>query len=228
MSYEIKSLNECLRRLIDLCSHEVPTLLFLSGGSSLNLVNEFSKKYKGSLSHITMGFIDERFDREYSNYTQLMKQFPDVIPKTQQLGAIWIDTRPHKKDQYEMADWYEQTLLSLNYQRLIIVLGMGIDGHIAGIFPDEARVFYDRFVNTQRMVVGYEAKNEFPHRFTATFPVLEKADTILVRISGREKAKALHQALHGSMPLHICPASFFSISLKHCEIYTDILFESDM
>jgi 6-phosphogluconolactonase/glucosamine-6-phosphate isomerase/deaminase len=222
MSYEIKQSFACSHRLVALLSVSTPTLFLISGGSSLSVINEFSEKICTALNHLTIGFVDERFDPQNSNYIQLVKQFPNAVEKTKKLGAVWIDTSPQKKDQYEMASWYEEKLSAVKYERLVILLGMGKDGHIAGIFPDKEDAFTKRFVHTDRFIVGYEAKNEFPKRFTATFSLLKTADHILAYITGEDKRIALTRALYDNPPLHECPAAFFTQDSLSCEVYTDL------
>ncbi len=224
MAWKIKQKEECWRSILSLCSHdEIPTLLLMSGGSSLRVMYDFSKHIHTSLSHVTIGFVDERFDPTHSNYAELMTMFPDVMPTLASRGATWIDTRPHKKNESEMADWYEKTLLLFASYRWIILLGMGADGHIAGIFPDKEDIFMKRFVATKRWVVGYEANTRFSKRFTLTFPSISRADIILAYIAGEEKKDTLRTALFDDLPLHDCPASFFKNTSQPCEIYTDIV-----
>lgn len=223
MAWKIKQKEECWRRILSLCSHdEIPTLLLISGGSSLRVAYDFSKHIHASLSHVTIGFVDERFDSTHSNFAELMTMFPDVMPTLTSRGATWIDTRPQRNNELEMADWYEKTLLSLASYRWIILLGMGADGHIAGIFPDEEDAFMKRFVDTKRWVVGYEANDRFPKRFTLTFPAISRADMLLAYIAGEEKKDTLRKAIFENVPLHQCPASFLKNTSQPCEIYTDI------
>lgn len=224
MAWKIKHKEDCWRRIASLCSpDEVPTLLLISGGSSLRVMYDLSMSVDISLSHVTIGFVDERFDSAHSNFAELMTMFPDAMPALASRGAKWIDTRPKKQNEREMAEWYETTLLSFASHRWIILLGMGVDGHIAGIFPDEEDVFRSRFVATTRWVVGYESHNRFPKRFTLTFPALSRAEMLLAYIAGKEKKDTLRTALFDDLPLHQCPASFFKKTPQPCEIYTDIV-----
>ncbi len=242
MGYEIKHYTpdvlalRCAERLIDLTVTPLPTLLFISGGSALTVIEKFISiltTKKANLHQLTIAFVDERFDPQSSNYSQLLERFPSLIAESKMLGASWIDTRPTKTDQYQMAEWYEEEIKTeelrvKNHQgRIITLLGMGTDGHIAGIMPyteTEKQLFYSTFMDTRNLVVGYDAtgKNEFTQRFTATFPGLLQSDYVVAYITGEEKKKALSRALHESPKIHRCPAVFLTQTPQPCEIFTEI------
>lgn len=203
MSYEIKPSDACAKRLHELCNSSSPTHLFISGGSALKVINEFAKRANSSLNHLSISFVDERIDPEHSNHAQLLKEYPEVIPATQALGAKW-----------EMPEWSKQ---------IIVLLGMGNDGHIAGIFPDEEESFAKRFIQTTNLFVEYETdKHLYKKRSTMTFLGLLKANHILAYITGKEKEASLKKALHDHPPLYECPAAFFAQTSQTCEIFTDL------
>ena len=83
----------------------------------------------------------------------------------------------------------------------VLLLGLGQDGHIASIFPGSAAEMEDK-----EMVVAVHGDNLQVERITLTLPVLNRAASICMLVSGEEKAKALKAALDGDgepvLPVH--------------------------
>ncbi len=80
----------------------------------------------------------------------------------------------------------------------LVLLGLGIDGHTASLFPGSP-VLKEIF----RLVAAVHASAAtIPTRLTMTLPVLTAADRVLFLVSGAEKAKTVKAALvdHASLP----------------------------
>jgi 6-phosphogluconolactonase len=96
---------------------------------------------------------------------------------------------------------YEQELGSLERFDLVL-LGMGPDGHVASLFPNEQTLD-----ETERVVIGAEAKLEpYVDRITLTLPPLRAARELLFLVTGEEKADAAKRAFTGE-PSRDTPAS---------------------
>lgn len=213
-----------------------PVLLFLSGGSCFRLLPLlqpllFAADYQ--FPHLTIAMVDERYDQDQSNFVTLQREYQAFYQTAIAHGVSFLNTSPQFNNQYEMADWYEETMrcemLKVKSQKLkvITLLGMGPDGHIAGIlpFPDtEEKIFYSTFLDTPRLVVGYDAtgKNQFTKRYTLTFPGLLLSDQIFVYVVGEEKKVALMHAFHDNPPLHTCPAYFLQLTSQPTQLFTTI------
>jgi 6-phosphogluconolactonase len=101
----------------------------------------------------------------------------------------------------EGAELYEQELGSLERFDLVL-LGLGPDGHVASLFPDEPTLD-----ETERRVVGAVAKHEpYVDRITLTLPPLRAAREVLFLVSGEEKADAARRAFAGE-PSRATPGS---------------------
>lgn len=169
-------------------------LLLVSGGSCLNVVNELEKCWN---EKVTIGVIDERYTTDFniSNFGQ-MKNLPfwqrviknrcrvinSEIKTGETLGAAaarmekqWKNWRKHNRQ-----------------GKIIVLLGMGVDGHTAGIMPmpeDKAK-FNTLFGDNSGWVCGYDCgeKNTYRYRITTTLSFLEKEPKeIVVFVSGKEK-----------------------------------------
>lgn len=81
----------------------------------------------------------------------------------------------------------------------LVLLGMGEDGHVASLFPDEA----DAAVESADVYRGVLARKPPPRRLTLGYGVIAAAKAVWVLASGQEKEAALRDALRlgGATPL---------------------------
>jgi 6-phosphogluconolactonase len=83
-----------------------------------------------------------------------------------------------------------------------MLLGIGPDGHVASLFPNEPTLD-----ETKRKAIGAEAKLEpFVDRVTLTLPMLCSADEVLFLVTGADKADAAYAAFVGE-PSRTTPGS---------------------
>ncbi|MFB3908348.1 MAG: 6-phosphogluconolactonase [Candidatus Eisenbacteria bacterium] len=74
----------------------------------------------------------------------------------------------------------------------LLLLGMGADTHTASLFPGSPAI-----LETRRRAVAVEAPAGVRWRVTITPPVIASARHILVAVAGKEKARAVQQAITG-------------------------------
>ena len=74
----------------------------------------------------------------------------------------------------------------------LVLLGMGADGHTASLFPQTAALREKR-----RWVVANEVPQLQTRRITMTAVLINAARRVLFIVTGREKAAALRDVLHG-------------------------------
>lgn len=99
------------------------------------------------------------------------------------------------------ADAYERELGALARFDFVL-LGLGSDGHVASLFPDERTLD-----ETDRRAIGATAKLEpFVDRITLTLPMLRSAPTVVFLVTGADKADAVKRAF-ADEPSRATPAS---------------------
>ena len=209
-------------------SRNKPYLLMLSGGSSLVLLDHIDTKLFGDQTTITV--TDERFskDEKENNFSLIMAT--DFYKKAKESGAKFIDTRVKdgetledhgKRFELELKKWRDKNPESLVYA----IVGVGPDGHIAGImpYPDDTSLFYKHF-QSEKWVAGYNAgtKNPFSLRSTITLSFIQGQISFAISyISGEGKRLALEKALASDGTLVETPARILR-EAKDVYIYTDI------
>ena len=158
----------------------------LTGGSSAGAAYELVPALEPDWTRVGIWWGDERCvppDDEQSNYGMARKTLLDQVSTGavhRMRGELGCDAG---------ADAYEQELAGLERFDLVL-LGLGPDGHIASLYPDQPTLD-----ETMRRAVPAEAKFQpFVDRITLTLPVLRAADEVLFLVTGANKAEAAKRA----------------------------------
>ena len=177
----------------------------LAGGSTprslYDLLANDKEPYRAQLSWERMHFFwgDERHvppDHADSNYRMaseaMLARVPVPLENVHRINS-------ENTDAAKAADEYEQTLrefFRLGEGQLprfdLTLLGMGLDGHIASVFPGS-----DVINEKNRLVAALWVEKFKSYRITLTPPVLNNAAIVMFLVSGREKAKVLQEVLEG-------------------------------
>jgi 6-phosphogluconolactonase len=170
----------------------------LTGGTTPRYAYEHAAKLEPDWTKAEIWWGDERCvpqDDERSNYRLAKESLLDHV-RTERVHRIRGEL-----GREEGAQLYEQELSSLERFDLVL-LGLGPDGHIASLFPDQPTLD-----ETERRVVGAEAKLEpYVDRVSLTLPTLRRARTVLFLVTGESKADAAHAAFAGD-PTREIPGS---------------------
>ena len=163
--------------------------IVLTGGSTPRLAYERAGELQPDWSATELWWGDERCvppDDERSNYGMAKAALLDRVT----LGKVHRIRGELGRD--DGAELYEQELGSLERFDLVL-LGLGRDGHIASLFPNEPTLDV-----TDRRVVGTEAKLEpFVDRITLTLTPLRSAREVVFLVTGADKADAAKRAFAG-------------------------------
>ena len=174
----------------------------LAGGSTPRTAYELlaaprrSARMPWAVTHVFFG--DERGvgpEHPDSNYRMahaaLLAKVPVPADQVYRVRADAVDPE-------EAAREYARTLAEVFGTRRgelprfdLVLLGIGIDGHTASLFPGSP-VLKEVF---RTVAAVHAAAAVIPQRFTLTLPVLNAAARVVVLASGAEKAKVVRAAL---------------------------------
>lgn len=208
-------LRNTLQELITL---NKPTLMLLSGGSNIQVAAAVDHDI---LHHslITRMALDERFTQDTQQNNSLLLQMAgvDVVP-----------TIPHPQETLEQFGQRFALLLKTWLDdnpngKVICTLGMGADGHIAGIspFPNDKEQFSQLFLKTNELAIGYTGNLQPPQRVTVTPTFLTRVDTIVTCITGEEKRAVLKTFVQHSSQPHQHPVQLLHTLPAAITLYTD-------
>ena len=170
----------------------------LTGGSTPRLAYELAAKLEPDWSRVELWWSDERCvppDDALSNFGMARSALLDHVT----LGPV--HRMRGELGREDGAAAYDEELGSLARFDLLL-LGLGRDGHVASLFPDEPTLD-----ETERRVIGAQARLEpFVDRITLTLPMLRAARAVLFLATGADKADAARRAFAGP-PARSTPAS---------------------
>ncbi len=206
-------------------------LLFLAGGSALAVLPYLDYKKFGS--RLTWSVLDERFstDPKISNFLQISTT--SFFKESLSHGTNFFSTMPNPGEtqdelvvrwEHEIKEWVELH----SHRKIIALMGIGDDGHIAGIMPypneEDEKWFSSTFESSNKWVVGYDAgaKNQYPLRVTVTLSFLKDfVDEAVVFVSGEKKRLVLSHIIKEPGKLTEYPARIVHL-MKHVQVFTDV------
>ncbi|KAK6625198.1 hypothetical protein RUM43_005489 [Polyplax serrata] len=172
----------------------------LTGGSLLLLLTEALVNIKTDWVKWYIFFCDERIltqiDVEplHIMYENMFSQLSIPIPK-ENIVKVETDISPSESSK----DYISKLALHfppVQFPRFhLLLLGVGPDGHICSLFPNDDKVLSETSVWVAPVM---NAPKPPPCRVTLTFPVINNAEHCIVTASGKEKCEILTQVFGGS------------------------------
>lgn len=198
---------------------EKPTLLLLSGGSALAVLEQIDQALLGP--HVTITLADDRYSDhdEDSNYKGIAATgfFDDARAN----GANVISTEPRADELRESyAARFSQELEAHRLSYTIAICGVGEGTHTAGIFPLEAAEF--EAVYGSGKMVGHltQTTKAPPERISITPGFIEgRVSTCIIFSVGKGKREYLLNMLQDGS-IHEAPARLF-MSHPNATLFTD-------
>jgi 6-phosphogluconolactonase/glucosamine-6-phosphate isomerase/deaminase len=193
------------------------SVLFLSGGSTpKTLYQELAKEKKLNVGAVAM--VDERYFTNLKLKTENLKLGTNefMIKNTQLLlylaksNTKFYPILENEEIAETVSDYDETVRFLFNYfGKSLAILGVGIDGHTAGI-PAGIQNSKFKIQNETDLVTSFDNfPGDFKERITLTFLGLSKFDQIIVMAFGKDKKKALKLMLKSGSVTKI-PARFLT------------------
>jgi 6-phosphogluconolactonase/glucosamine-6-phosphate isomerase/deaminase len=200
-----------------------PVLLMLSGGSALLLLDEVSTD--DITERVTITVLDERFstDPTINNFSQL--EHTAFYRACVEYGAHSISTVVLSDETIEdVRDRFAAALYTWKTENpdgvVIATMGIGADGHTAGILPGT----YVVDMNGPAWVVGYQVPvevNPYTERVTVTNTFLRQCvDVAIVFAVGKEKRPYFARIEAGDYTLETIPAGILN-EMRAVNLFTD-------
>jgi 6-phosphogluconolactonase/glucosamine-6-phosphate isomerase/deaminase len=215
-----KLLGEELSDLIN--THDGDVVCLLSGGSALDVIEYIAISNRLECRTIFM-MGDERWSREQkiNNTLQLQARYPGHL-----VTNALIETIPHVDESLkDFAARIEKTFLEkiseLKNVKIFMILGIGPDGHTAGIFPMSKESFQVSYRDDLTYVPVHVEGLTIDSRASLTPSwILDRVDEIFAYVTGEAKHSMLESLIHETKELHERPAELLKIH-KHVHLYTD-------
>jgi 6-phosphogluconolactonase/glucosamine-6-phosphate isomerase/deaminase len=191
---KVKSLQEGIEVFKKLLYEMVSkrSVLFLSGGSTPKTLYEILAKEK-KLKTGAVALVDERFEEKlHENSNEKMIEDTGLVQYFSNQNIRFYPILEDKSFEQTTKDYDETVRYLFNYfPKSIGILGVGVDGHTAGLPVGMTNDQY-QMSNKTDLVTSLD---DFPaaqkERITLTFLGLSKLDQIIVLVFGKDKKKAL-------------------------------------
>lgn len=218
-----KATDKLTQILEDKLKSRQKVLLLLSSGSCLNLYQNLSFYIKTSLlpwQLLTIAQVDERFkpkNENEVNANEIEKTGLSLVLRKKNIPHFTISQIGFLE---ESAEQYNQTITQLFHdcQFRAAVMGIGEDGHTAGILPG-----YEKVWDKNIFAVGYTNNGKFKERVSITPYALKQLDYALILLVRRTKEKILKRFIQSSKneSLDEFPATVLK-NISKIDIFTDI------
>lgn len=193
-------------------------LLLLSGGSNLKILDQISKELVNN-PNIASYVLDERFSKDPSlnNSLQIKEKGVNIkltVPGDQE---SLLDFASRFND--ELETWLEQNPGG----EIICTLGMGPDGHIAGIspMPDDQDRFEQTFSQNQ-LVIGYTGNLAPAERVTTSPIFLAKVNLFVALILGEAKRPVFNDFINKKTKANLYPVQLLHKFPGETVVFTDL------
>lgn len=200
-----------------------PVLLLVSGGSAFSVLENINASEFNS--QVTIGVLDERYDTDplINNFAQLTGT--NFFKRAVSYGCSFIDTRVASGESLQnlglrfnhtLNQWKENNPKGV----VLITLGLGKDGHTAGLMPG----YVEEVSWSGVLAMGYEVDpsvNPYTKRVTVTSRFLKNEVTAGVAyVVGDDKCSVLSRLLSAEGEIEICPALLWH-SIPELTVVTD-------
>lgn len=217
-----KNKNEASKKALEFLLKAVDqnTLLLLSGGTSPDLLYQLITQDK-TLQPGAVALVDERYGLPMHNNSN-----EKMIADTGLTSYLAVFEIPFygilkEEDMVVAAEHYERIIVDLfkKFPKRVAVMGIGADGHTAGIKPNLE-------YNHKRLVVSYDdTKGSFGRRITLTFEALARVDEFIILVFGEDKKPALRE-MFLEKGKELIPAVFYAEYGVKVTLLTDIQIDS--
>lgn len=172
----------------------------LSGGKSPLPIYENLINYNIDWDKIRFFLVDERcvhVESDDCNFKNINQCFFSKIPS--QAHPILID----KMDFKDLTLGYQELIRNQVHKNInqdpqfdLIILGMGLDGHTASLFPNTKALN-----NYNDLVVLNKVPQLNSSRITMTYRLIENAKNLVLIARGKEKKAVLLNSLNSNLPI---------------------------
>ena len=168
----------------------------VSGGSTPRLMHQMlaeePHRTQAPWDSISFFWVDERcvpITDESSNYGIAKQDLLDRVPiPKRQIHPMPVEVPPHKGAvEYEkvLQDFFQSAGEQIPEFDMIF-LGIGADGHTASLFPGQ-----NALVEKKQWVAAVKGGNPDVHRLTMTYPLINRANQIVILVSGKGRASIM-------------------------------------
>jgi 6-phosphogluconolactonase/glucosamine-6-phosphate isomerase/deaminase len=190
-------------------------LWLVSGGSTVSIARQAAELLSGvNLEKLTVGLADERYGQpghKDSNWQKLLEsgfglEGASLMPV--------LNGQPPEVTAKQYGKQLDRALEAAGYS--LALLGMGSDGHTAGIMPDSPAIA------ARSSVITYKYRDF--QRVTLTVRALSRLSEVILHAVGKDKQAALKDLGSKSLSVQVQPAQLIK-RIPRWTVYNDVVGE---
>jgi 6-phosphogluconolactonase len=209
---------ELSKQLQEIIPNTLSFTLGLCGGRSIiSIIQALKEIVINRNSSFKAIMLDERIvpaDNPDSNYKVVSEALREGNNISELFSILQFDTQDVLKGISE----YESFLKEYDFSLDLIFLGVGEDGHIAGLFPGLNEIKEQK----EKVLIFDNSPKPPSNRMTLSLPILLKSKTIVLLFIGEGKRSAFNRFNDHITSEYDCPVKFF-LNSKNCFVLSDLI-----
>jgi 6-phosphogluconolactonase len=169
--------------------------VLLSGGGTPEPLYKLLAANEELVSDVQWGLVDERFVETSSEYSN-EKMIRNALGDNAKIVGMVSNSKNHISNLIEINERYKSFIEQTN----ISILGMGVDGHFASLFPFDKSS--EKILNSNEKAIFNTSAPSFPEqRITCSFQMILDCQSIYLIFTGQTK-KDILVATELNLPIH--------------------------
>ena len=167
--------------------------LLVSGGSTPKKLYEILSNKEIDWNKVSIGLIDERFvATETDESNELL--IKNTLLKNKAVDAKFIGLV------FNLNDYKENLNIAISKNKAIYksitcsILGMGLDGHTASLFPNSEEIYTDDTIFWDKIIINTKATSEPSKRISYTKSKILSSKHLFLYFNGKEKLDVFNSA----------------------------------
>lgn len=190
---ELKLAKEISQKLEEEIKNKGRATLLVSGGSTPKKLYEILSNNEIDWNNVSIGLIDERFvatDSDESN--ELLVK--NTLLKNKAANAKFIGMI------FNIDDYEENLNLAISKNKALYksitcsILGMGLDGHTASLFPNSEEVYTEDSIFGDKIIINTRASTKPSYRISYTKSKILSSKHLFLYFNGKEKLDIFYSA----------------------------------
>ena len=167
--------------------------LLVSGGSTPKKLYEILSNKEIDWNNVNIGLIDERFVSPDTNESNELL-IKNTLLQNKANDAKFIGLV------FNLNDYEENLNIAISKNKALYksitcsILGMGLDGHTASLFPNSKEVYTNDSIYQDKMIINTKATSEPSKRISYTKAKILSSNHLFLYFNGKEKLDVFNSA----------------------------------